>query len=1167
MLGLCLALRGMPEFEELLRRIESGTVTAVGGLSGAHKAHMAAAVRRFTGRPLVVICADEPECRRMSSDIAFLSGEEPMVLPAREPVFRNIESASRDWEFRRLHALYEISAGTAPLVLTTPDALMLRTISPDALRTHSITVRCGQSIEPESLAKRLAAAGYERSDRVEGCGQFALRGGILDVFSPAYSSPVRIDFFDTEIDSMGFFDTESQRRTENLSSALLLPAREALPDAAPDGLSGLCECIRGLIHSSSHRRKTPEHLVENLSADLERLQETGSFPALDRYLPQIAPALCTAFDYFPPETIVLLDEAGRVRESADAYAWQMGEDTKALLEDGILTPEQLEFVRDYESLCAAFTSHAAVLLESFISGSLLPRPRAILTLIAKALPSYGGSLETAVSDVQHYKREGYATVLLAASDRRAEHLETMLAETGARMDFTLSSVPSPGTVTIALGNLSGGIEYPGAKLAVITEGQILASGTQKKPRTPKKKPGERIKSFSDLSPGDLVVHDQHGIGRFIGIEKIRTENGLRDYIRLQYAGTDTLFIPATQLGMVTKYIGGGGDETRTRLNKLGGTDWQKTKTRAKAAAKDMAKKLIAIYAERRRRPGYKFPPDDAWQKEFEDAFEYTETEAQLRCTREIKADMESTAPMDRLLCGDVGFGKTEVAFRAIMKCVLAGKQAAILVPTTVLARQHYMNAVRRFSGYPVKIAVLSRFQTPHEVRDIHKRLSSGLIDVIIGTHRLLSKDLRFHDLGLLVIDEEQRFGVTHKERLRDIARNVDTLTMTATPIPRTLNMALTGVRDMSTLEEAPRDRQPVGTYVLEYDAGVIHDAIRREISRGGQVYYLYNRVETIERCAARLKEALPDLSIAVAHGQMGEDALSEVMRAMSDGEIQVLVCTTIIETGIDIPNVNTLIIEDADRLGLAQLHQIRGRVGRSPRHAYAYLTYRRGKVLSEDSTKRLSAMREFAGFGAGFQIALRDLEIRGAGSILGTEQSGHMSDVGYDMYLRLLEEAVLEERGERREKRVDTTAELSVSAHIPEEYVPVSEERMDLYRRIAFIRDQSDAEDVTDELIDRYGEPPAAVQNLISIALLRAAASRADITDVSQKNGMLLLTLAAPGSSGEGFEGIGRLCALPELRGRVLLNAGDKPYVSVRLRPSEDPLKLAFAMVAAYAKP
>ena len=1160
MLGLNLALERLPEFADLLRRVREGTVTAVGGLSLTHKSHLIAAVRHSTGRPCAVVCADEQECRRVAADLAALTGEDVCTLPFREPIFQNVETASREWEVLRLRTLWGLASGTMPIVVTTPDALMLRTLSPDELRSHALTVKSGDTLRPEDLIAKLVSFGYERCDRVEGFGQFSSRGGIVDVFSPAHPHPVRIDFFDDEIDAMGFFDPETQRRVDNTASATILPARETLPDCAPGGREGLADAIHKLIAAASRRKKVPDDLVPNLTADLERLNNTGAFPALDRYLPIIEPAMHTAADFIPRTAVVFMDETARIKERADAFSWQMGEDVKGLLESGVLTASQMIFACDYVELAATLSAKSCVELESFISGALNPRPRAIMTVVCKQLPSYGGSLETAVSDVQHYKREGYATVLLATSERRAQHLEGLLTEVSARLDYNLSEQPEPGRVVIALGNLSGGMEYPGIKLAVITEGQLVGQSNTRKERPKKKSAGERIKSYSDLNPGDLVVHDMHGVGRFMGIEKIRTDNGLRDYIRIQYAGTDTLFIPATQLEMVSKYIGSSGESAApARLNKLGGTDWQKTKSRAKAAARDMAKQLIAIYAERKRRPGFKFPKDDEWQKEFEDAFEYSETDAQLRCTAEIKADMEDSAPMDRLLCGDVGFGKTEVAFRAIMKCILAGKQAAILVPTTVLARQHYLTAMRRFSGYPVKIAPLSRFQTPAELRETQRRLKNGMLDLVIGTHKLLSKDIVFHDLGLLVIDEEQRFGVTHKERLREIARNVDTLTMTATPIPRTLNMALTGVRDMSTLEEAPHDRQPVQTYVLEYDAGVIHDAIRREVTRGGQVYYLYNRVETIERCAARLKEALPDVTFAVAHGQMSEDALSEVMRSVSDGEVQVLVCTTIIETGIDIPNVNTLIIEDADRLGLAQLHQIRGRVGRSPRHAYAYLTYRRGKVLSEDSTKRLSAMREFAGFGSGFQIAMRDLEIRGAGNILGSEQSGHMMDVGYDMYLRLLEEAVLEERGESAQKRVDTTAELAVHAHIPEDYVPVADERMDLYRKIAFIRDQEDADDVTDELIDRYGDLPQAVQNLIEVSLLRAAASIANITEISQKNGSILLTLAKPD-----FEGISRLCAVPELKGRVLLNAGEKPYVSVRLRTGDKPIPLVRTMISAY---
>ena len=647
------------------------------------------------------------------------------------------------------------------------------------------------------------------------------------------------------------------------------------------------------------------------------------------------------------------------------------------------------------------------------------------------------------------------------------------------------------------------------------------------------------------------MHAHHGIGRFVEMAKLSLDGVEKDYIKLAYAGSDCLYIPATQLDLVSKYIGGG-SEAPTKLNKLGGTEWAREKSRAKRAVKDLAKELIALYAERQRRPGHAFSPDRPWQVEFEEEFEYQETEDQLRCIGEIKKDMEREVPMDRLLCGDVGYGKTEVAMRAIMKCVLDGYQAAVLVPTTVLAQQHYTSMVARFRNYPVKVDVVSRLRTPAQMKATLSQAKTGGIDILIGTHRLLQKDVQFQKLGLLVVDEEQRFGVSHKERLKEIAKQVDVLTLTATPIPRTLNMALSGIRDMSTIEEPPRNRQPVQTYVLEHNWSVLADAMRRELDRNGQIYYLHNRVETIDRTAAYIGGMFPDATVGVAHGQMGADALDQVMGRMSEGEIQILVCTTIIETGIDIPNVNTLIIEDADRLGLAQLHQIRGRVGRSPRRAYAYMTYRQGKILTEVATKRLSAIREFAAFGSGFKIAMRDLEIRGAGNLLGPEQSGYMVTVGYDMYLKLLEEAVLEEKGETPVQKTECSADLAISSHIPESYVPSPEQRMDLYRRIASIRSEEDGNDVVDELLDRYGDPPAGVMALISVALLRTEAGEAGISDIVQKGDHLNFLLRSLD-----LQKVSSLCAKSEYKGRLLFSAGEKPYLSLRIQKGEDALKQA----------
>ena len=902
--------------------------------------------------------------------------------------------------------------------------------------------------------------------------------------------------------------------------------------------------------------------MQTLEEDRERLAASTAFPAMDRYIALIYPVMATAADYFPEDAVVVLSESPRVAERGKSYLWQLGEDAKALMERGELAGELADFARTFEELTEVLADWPVCYLDAFTSSRYPQRPRTLLNLLTKQLPSYGASLETAVSDLAHYVSDGFRTVVLVSSEQRALNLQALLREQKmtTAVDFQLHELPGYGKAVIAVGGLTAGMEYPVGRFAVLTEGQsLLGKKRRSKPVTNRQKLG----SYADLSPGDLVVHEHHGVGRFLEMTKMTVDGVQKDYVKIAYAGADVLYVPATQLDLVSKYIGSGEDAQETRkLSRLGGTDWEKAKTRAKKAVKDLAKGLIQLYAERQRQPGFAFSPDSPWMKEFEDEFEYAETDDQLRCIAEIKGDMEQARPMDRLLCGDVGYGKTEVAFRAIMKCVLDGKQAAILVPTTVLARQHYLTAKQRFAKYPVEIDVVSRFRTQAQMKDTLRRLEQGGIDLLIGTHRLFQKDVKFKDLGLLVIDEEQRFGVQHKEKLKELSKQVDVLTLSATPIPRTLNMALSGIRDMSTLEEPPMDRQPVQTYVLEHDWGVLSDAMRRELERGGQVYYLHNRVETITRTAARIKEMLgEDAAVAVAHGKMSQEELNDVMTRMSDGEVDVLVCTTIIETGIDIANANTLIIEDADHMGLAQLHQIRGRVGRSTRRAYAYLTYRRGKVLTEVASKRLGAIREFAEFGSGFKIAMRDLEIRGAGNVLGPEQSGFLLSVGYDMYLKLLEEAVLEERGEKPERPTECAADLSVAASIPDRYVPSPEQRMDLYRRIAAIRSEADADDVMDELIDRYGDPPRTVNNLISVALLRADAARNGISQIDQKGANLNFYLDQ-----FDLQRVSALCGLEKYRSRLLFSAGERPYLALRLKKGEDALKFGRRLVEDYAK-
>ena len=1155
------ALNDIPEYRSLLAAIDNGACpAALSGLSAVHRAHFAAGIRQETGRPVVVVCADEGEAERMARDLAALSGEEVRTLSAREFTFHNAAVVSRQYEHRRLSVLRALAAGECPLLVCTAEAVLQRTLPKALLEGASRVLRMGESHDINQLAETLTAAGYTRCEQVEGAGQFALRGGILDFFSPSQAKPVRVEFFGDEIDAMGLFDPDTQRRVENIGTAELLPAAEVLPQLSPGGFAGLVELLDGVI-SRAKRRKGSDKLLTTLAEDREKLAGGLTFPAMDRYMALIYPQVATAADYFPEDAVVVLSESPRVAERGKNYLWQLTEDAKTLMERGELAGELAEFARTFEELTEVLDAWPVCYLDSFTSSQYPRRPRTLLNLLTKQLPSYGASLETAVSDLAHYISDGFRTVVLVGSEQRALNLQSLLREQGRKtaVDFQLHDLPAHGQAVIAVGGLTAGMEYPVGRLAVLTEGQSLLGKKRKsKPVTNRQK----LDSYADLSPGDLVVHEHHGVGRFLEMTKMTVDGVEKDYVKIAYAGADVLYVPATQLDLVSKYIGSGEDANETKkLSKLGGTDWEKAKTRAKKAVKDLAKGLIQLYAQRQRQPGFAFSPDSPWMKEFEDEFEYAETDDQLRCIEEIKRDMEQPRPMDRLLCGDVGYGKTEVAFRAIMKCVLDGKQAAVLVPTTVLARQHYLSAKQRFAKYPVEIDVVSRFRTAAQMKDTLRRLAAGQIDLLIGTHRLFQKDVHFKDLGLLVIDEEQRFGVAHKEKLKELSRQVDVLTLSATPIPRTLNMALSGIRDMSTLEEPPLDRQPVQTYVLEHDWGVLSDAMRRELERGGQVFYLHNRVETITRTAARIKELLgEDTVVAVAHGKMSQEELNDVMTRMSDGEIDVLVCTTIIETGIDIPNVNTLIIEDADHMGLAQLHQIRGRVGRSTRRAYAYLTYRRGKVLTEVASKRLGAIREFAEFGSGFKIAMRDLEIRGAGNVLGPEQSGFLLSVGYDMYLKLLEEAVLEERGEKPQRPTECAADLSVAASIPDRYVPSPEQRMDLYRRIAAIRSEEDADDVVDELIDRYGDPPKTVNNLISVALLRAAAADNGIAEISQKGTNLNFYL-----DGFDLQRVSALCGMEKYRSRLLFSAGEKPYLALRLKKGEDALKLGRKLVEDYA--
>ncbi len=1136
--------------------LESGGLPAlVSGLSAVHRANLAAGLRYQSKRPLFVICSDDTAAENFASDLRSMLQEEAGTLCMRDFTFYAGEAVSRFGEQRRLETLYKAVMGELQVIVCSVSGLMQKTIPPHLLKRAAFPINASDSCSPEDLEDALIRCGYLRTEQVEGPGQFARRGGILDFYSAINEGPVRLEFWGDDIDSMGFFNISTQRRTDAITSCVILPAEETLPSMKAGGIGALSREIDQFAENYVKRHKSDLalKLADTMKADADRMRNGIAMTDADRYLPAIYPESC-ALDYIPEDAIVILDQPNRCAEMAKSYAKQLTDDIEELRRKGMMAMSPDGFFYSWDKVIKKLADFPVYMMEAFTVSRAQLQPRTLVSIPAKQLPSYAGSAKAAAEDVQVYIKQGYRVVVLAGDERRAKVLQDFFSNhkdtapnagnIPALIVKELKKLPAPGSCVISIGAISSGMEYPGIRLAVLTDSQLLRGKNEKKQRSTKKLPPgrEKIESYADLSVGDYVVHEKHGIGRFAGIIKMQVDGFEKDYIKIAYAGSDTLYVPATQLDIVTKYTGGGEDKV-VKLSKMGGTEWAKTRTKAKGAAKEMAKKLVAIYAERLRRPGYAFSPDTEWQREFEDNFEYTETDDQLRSVAEIKKDMESSVPMDRLLCGDVGFGKTEVALRAVMKCILDGKQAAILAPTTVLVEQHYQTALQRFFGFPVNIESMSRFKTGGQMKKALESLENGSCDLIIGTHRLLGKDVKFKQLGLLVVDEEQRFGVTHKEHIKEMSKNVDVLTLSATPIPRTLNMAMSGIRDMSLLEEPPQDRLPVQTFVMEHNWSVLEDAIHREIQRGGQVYYLHNRVEDIDRTASRLANLLGDVTVGVAHGKMDKNMLASAMDKVVSGETQVLVCTTIIETGIDIPNVNTLIIEDADRLGLAQLHQIRGRVGRSTRRASAYLTFHRDKVLTEIAEKRLNAIRDFAQFGSGYKIAMRDLEIRGAGNLLGAEQSGHMIDVGYDMYMKLLNEAVLEARGIEVPVRSDCSADLAVAANIPDRYIPSAEQRMDIYRKIAFIRTEEEADDLTDELIDRYGEPPPGVNALIHVALLRGEAGKAGITDISQKQGQLRFTVAD-----FDMEKVSYLYAMPEYKGRLKVEAGSKPCISVKVK-------------------
>ena len=1139
---------GMSEYTQLKAAIEAGrTPVSMTGAAAAHKTHIIASLRAQLDRSALVIVPDESTAIRFAADLSVLLGEPVQHFPARDFVLLDMDGASGEFEHQRLGVLSAVLRQECRVVVSSVESACERTIPVERLRSSILTIDQDECYEAEQIVKKLLAMGYQRREQVEGICQFAKRGGILDIFPPDRTEPVRIEFWDDSIDSMFTFQVDTQRRQDPVERVTIPPAREVLFDSA--------EQLADLLHQKVQEQKGKNGLKvkEHLERDIERLEGGLSPVSIDRYQPLLyAPE--TIFDYFDEQSLTFLCEPISCKENFANTMAQHHEDVRMLLEDGVLFRGCSTYYDDFTDLCRNLVRHTGILMDTFSRSLNEVVVRELISITASQLSAWSGEYAILKDDLEDYMKTGFCCVIFAGTHRGAQALVDDL-----NRDFSADLVQDvsqiiPRKIYVMEGTISAGMEYPQLKLAVISHTRTGSS----KAKPARQKKGGGIKNISDLNVGDYVVHVSHGIGIFEGIVKRDIHGVVKDYIQIRYAGSDMLFVPVTQLDLVTKYIGGKEDSI-VKLNKLNSAEWAKTRARVKKAVKDMADELIKLYAQRAAAKGYAFSQDTDWQNDFERRFPYDETDDQLRCIQEIKEDMEKPTPMDRLLCGDVGFGKTEVAIRAAFKCVMDSKQCAVLVPTTILAWQHYQTFRKRMEGFPIKVDILSRFRTPREQEQVLEELRRGEIDVLVGTHRLVQKDVRFKDLGLCIIDEEQRFGVKHKETFKEMRNNVDVLTLSATPIPRTLNMAMSGIRDMSTIEEAPQDRQPVQTYVMEHDWGILTQAMNKELRRGGQVFYLHNRVDTIDRCAATIQQMIPDATVVVAHGKMSEEQLSKVWKRLIDHEIDILVCTTIIETGVDVSNCNTLIIEDADRLGLSQLYQIRGRVGRSSRRAFAYLTVTKGKALTDVATKRLEAIREFTTFGSGFRIAMRDLEIRGAGNILGAQQHGHMEAVGYEMYLKMLSDAVAVAKGEKPDAQAtECLVDIRIGAHIPEDYIESLAQRIDIYKKIASVQNEEDAMDITDELIDRFGEPPEAVKGLIDVSLLRNMAAGLGIREISQRTDSLLFYPETVD-----MQAASRLAA--GLKGRVMLNAGAKPYLAVKVAKGEKPIdtmRLALTVMA-----
>ena len=1088
--------------EQLKKDFEvTGQPVMISGCIDTQKIHLVhAAVNDYRFR--LIITGDEAKAREMQEDSRFFD-KSSIYYPAKDFIFYSADVHGNQLAGERLRCIQKIIAAqdnkTNITVITTIDGCVDMLMPLQRYRDNIIHFKNSDIIDTEKLISKLVGIGYTRVPMIDGQGQFAVRGGIIDIFSYTDETPVRIELWDDEIDSIRFFDVESQRSVEKIQTYDVFPATEWI--LSEDEIDAGFEKVKDEVEKqlvtlgNDKKKKTQQEMdacnrLRHAYADFERTRDYSKF------ILSFTDEIEGFTDYFPKdETVFVLDEPDRIMERMELISYEYEESMKNRLEGGYVVASQTKLMRPIAEVYKNMQSSRLMLLSSLDYKPKMLKPADYLRIDARSISSYNNSFEYLADDINKYKRTGYRVVLVCNSRTRAARIVADLEELGTQSYFSedYDKEIMPGTVMVTYGNIHRGFEYPLIGFVIITENDIFTSRTRKKQK--KKYEGRSIAGFNELNVGDYVVHEMHGLGVYKGIEKITVEGVEKDYIKIEYAGNSNLYVLATQLDRLQKYAASD-TEKKPKLNKLGSVEWNKTKAKVHGAVEEIAKDLVELYSIRQNQKGYAFGPDTVWQKEFEEMFPYEETDDQLNAIADTKADMESTRIMDRLICGDVGYGKTEVAIRAAFKAVQEGKQVAYLVPTTILAQQHFNTFEQRMKNFPLKVAQLSSFRTNKEIKETLADLKKGFVDVVIGTHRLLSKDVEFKDLGLLIIDEEQRFGVAHKEKIKKLKNNIDVLTLSATPIPRTLHMSLVGIRDMSVLEEPPVDRVPIQTFVTEHNDEMIREAINRELARGGQVYYVYNRVRSIDEAAAHIQELVPQANVAFAHGQMEKRELEKIMVDFINGDIDVLISTTIIETGMDISNVNTMIIEDADKFGLSQLYQLRGRVGRSNRTAYAFLLYRRDRMLTEVAEKRLSAIREFSDFGSGFKIAMKDLEIRGAGNVLGKSQHGHMAAVGYDLYCKMLNEAVNDLKGIKNEYSFETNVDLSVDAYIPSTYIKSEYQKLDIYKRIAAIESEEELSDKKDELVDRYGSLSTPAVNLLNIALIKSMAHKIGIMEM-----------------------------------------------------------------------